>query len=126
MTVSKSNFRTIHLQLIITMLFSDLLAKLPEYFQPEKAQGVDAVIQFDLSGEDGGEWYVTIKDGTLDAESGVAENPKLTIAADAQDMLDIFTGKLNAMAAFSGGKLKLSGDLGLSMKLMKASAPAIY
>jgi putative sterol carrier protein len=95
-----------------------LMDKLPDFFLPEKAQGVDAVIQFDLSGEDGGEWFITIKEGTLKVDSGKAESPKLTIVADAQDMLDIFTGKLNAMAAFSGGKLKLSGDLGLSMKLL--------
>lgn len=98
--------------------FDDLKERLPEAFQPDKAAGVDATIQFNLSGEGGGEWFLVIKDGELEVEAGTAENPKLTIAAEAQDMLDIFTGKLNAMAAFSGGKLKLSGDLGLSMKLM--------
>jgi putative sterol carrier protein len=100
------------------MTIADLMARLPEAFQPDKAAGVDAVIQFNLTGDSGGEWYVTIKDGEIKVDSGTAENPKLSITADAQDMLDIFTGKLNAMAAFSGGKLKLSGDLGLSMKLM--------
>jgi putative sterol carrier protein len=100
------------------LTIGSLMEKLPEFFLPEKAQGVDAVIQFSLSGDNGGDWYVTIKEGTLTTDTGVAESPRLTIAADAQDMLDIFTGKLNAMAAFSGGKLKLSGDLGLSMKLM--------
>ncbi len=100
------------------LTIGSLMDKLPDFFLPEKAQGVDAVIQFDLSGENGGEWYITIKEGTLKVDSGKAESPKLTITADAQDMFDIFTGKLNAMAAFSGGKLKLSGDLGLSMKLM--------
>jgi putative sterol carrier protein len=100
------------------MTIGNLMENLPDFFLPEKAQGVDAVIQFDLSGEHGGEWFITIKEGTLKVDSGKAESPKLTIAADAQDMFDIFTGKLNAMAAFSGGKLKLSGDLGLSMKLM--------
>ena len=100
------------------LTIGSLMEKLPDFFLPEKAQGVDAVIQFSLSGDGGGDWFITIKDGTLMADSGVAESPRLTINADAQDMLDIFTGKLNAMAAFSGGKLKLSGDLGLSMKLM--------
>jgi len=100
------------------MTISDLMERLPEAFQPDKAVGVDAVIQFNLTGENGGDGYITIKDGAIKVDSGTIENPKLSISADAQDMLDIFTGKLNAMAAFSGGKLKLSGDLGLSMKLM--------
>jgi putative sterol carrier protein len=97
---------------------SSLMEKLPDFFLPEKAAGVDAVIQFNLTGENGGDWFITIKEGTLKVDSGKFEYPKLSITADAQDMLDIFTGKLNAMAAFSSGKLKLSGDLGLSMKLM--------
>ena len=33
-------------------------------------------------------------------------------------LTDIITGKLNAMSAFAGGKLKLKGDLNLAMKLM--------
>ena len=100
------------------LTISSLMDRLPEAFLPEKAQGVDAVIQFSLTGEHGGDWYITIRDGKCKVDKGKAENPKLTISAIAQDMLDIFTGKLNAMAAFSSGKLKLAGDLGLSMKLM--------
>ena len=100
------------------MTIGDLMERLPEAFQPDKAAGVDAVIQFSLTGENGGDWLVAINDGKINVESGTAEDPKLSITADAQDMLEIFTGKMNAMAAFSGGKLKLSGDLGLGMKLM--------
>jgi putative sterol carrier protein len=100
------------------LTIGDLMKRLPEAFQPDKAAGVDAIIQFNLTGENGGEWFVGIKDGGIKVDEGETEDPKLTITADAQDMLDIFTGKMNAMAAFSGGKLKLSGDLGLSMKLM--------
>jgi putative sterol carrier protein len=100
------------------MTIGDLMERLPEAFQPDKAAGVDAVIQFSLTGENGGDWIIAINDSKINVESGTAEEPKLSITADAQDMLEIFTGKLNAMAAFSGGKLKLSGDLGLGMKLM--------
>jgi putative sterol carrier protein len=100
------------------LTIASLMVRLPEAFQPDKAAGVDAVIQFNLTGDEAGEWYVTIRDETCVVNEGTAENPKLTIAADGKDMLDIFTGSLNAMAAFSGGKLKLTGDLGLSMKLM--------
>jgi len=100
------------------LTISSLMDRLPEAFLPDKAKGVDAVIQFSLTGDQGGDWYITIKEGTCKVAKGKTASPKLTISADAKDMLDIFTGKLNAMAAFSGGKLKLAGDLGLSMKLM--------
>ncbi len=95
-----------------------LFSRMPKAFQPEKAQGVDAVIQFDLSGPQGGQWVATIKDGTCAVEKGTVENPKLTLMADALDYVGIFTGKVNPMAAFGEGKIKLKGDLGLAMKLM--------
>jgi putative sterol carrier protein len=95
-----------------------LFSRMPKAFQPEKAVGVDAVIQFDLSGAQGGQWVATIKDGKCAVEKGKAENPKLTLSADAVDYVGIFTGKVNPMAAFGEGKIKLKGDLGLAMKLM--------
>ncbi|MCH7587791.1 MAG: SCP2 sterol-binding domain-containing protein [Chloroflexi bacterium] len=100
------------------LTIGSLMAKLPAAFQADKATGVNAVIQFDLGGDRGGEWYITLADGACTVDEGTAENPKLTINADGQDMLDIFKGDMNAMAAFSSGKLKVSGDLGLSMKLL--------
>jgi putative sterol carrier protein len=95
-----------------------LFSRMPKAFQPEKAVGVDAVIQFDLSGAQGGQWVATIKDGKCSVEKGKVENPKLTLMADAVDYVGIFTGKVNPMSAFGEGKIKLKGDLGLAMKLM--------
>lgn len=85
-------------------------------FMPDKAQGVDAVVQFMLTGEGGGEHYMTIKDGKLDVQPGKAAAPKMTLTADAKDYADIATGKLNAMQAFSSGKLKVAGDMMFAMK----------
>lgn len=93
-----------------------LMERMPQAFVPEKAEGVDAVIQFHLG--EGGDWVVTIKDGKLKAERGVAENPNLTLTAAAQDYIDIVTGKLNAMKALATKKITFKGDLNLAMKLM--------
>ena len=86
-------------------------------FQPELAQGVDAVIQYKLSGEEGGDYIITIKDGKCTVSEGIAENPAMTLSADGRDFGDVLLGKANGMQYFMMGKLKLAGDLNLAMKL---------
>jgi putative sterol carrier protein len=89
----------------------------PKAFQPELAEGVDAVIQYALTGEEGGNYIITIKDGVCTTAEGLAENPNMTLTADAQDFKDVLLGKANGMNYFMMGRLKLSGDLNLAMKL---------
>ncbi|MGW8250538.1 MAG: SCP2 sterol-binding domain-containing protein [Anaerolineales bacterium] len=86
-------------------------------FKPEAAEGVDAVIQYHLTGEEGGDWIITIRDGKCTVQEGVAENPKMTLTAEASDFRDVLLGKANGMQYFMQGKLKLAGDLNLAMKL---------
>jgi putative sterol carrier protein len=86
-------------------------------FIPEKAAGVDAVVQYHLTGDEGGDWIITIRDGKCTVAEGIAENPKMTMTADAHEFGDILLGKIDGMAAFMQGKLQLKGDLNLAMKL---------
>jgi putative sterol carrier protein len=94
-----------------------LMSRMPKAIRPEAAQGVDTVLQYHLTGSEPGEWYVTIKDGVCEVFKGVHDSPKMTLSADSDDYIAIFTGKSNAMKAFMEGKLKLSGDLNMAMKL---------
>ena len=86
-------------------------------FKPEAAEGVNAVIQYRLTGEEGGDWIVTIQGGKCIVAEGLAENPKMTLTAEAKDLKDVLLGKANGMQYFMQGRLKLSGDLNLAMKL---------
>lgn len=86
-------------------------------FRPEMAAGVDAVIQYRLTGEQGGDYIVTIKEGKCTVTEGIAENPTMTLTADGNDFGDVLLGKANGMQYFMQGKIKLSGDLNLAMKL---------
>jgi putative sterol carrier protein len=94
----------------------DLMKRMPDAFVPEKAEGVDAVIQFHLG--EGGDWICTIRDQSCTAEQGVTEDPNLTLTAEADDYIDMITGKLNTMTAIATKKVILKGDLNLAMKYM--------
>lgn len=102
------------------LTISQLMEKMPGAFIPEKAQGVDALIHFKFTGEEAGDWNAVIKDGKVDVRQGApAEPANMTLTADSQDYVKIFTGELDGMQAFMQGKIKLAGDLNLAMKLMQ-------
>ncbi len=84
---------------------------------PSKIKGMNAIYQFDLTGEGGGEKWVKLADETGLFGSGQAENPNITITMAAADFLDLVDGKLDGTMAFMSGKLKVKGDMGLAMKL---------
>jgi putative sterol carrier protein len=96
---------------------AQLMEKMPGAFMPEKAAGLDAVIQFKFIGAEPGDWYAVVKDGKVEVLQGTHATPKMTLTADSSDYVKIFTGELDGMQAFMAGKLKLAGDLNLAMKL---------
>ncbi|MBW2351845.1 MAG: SDR family NAD(P)-dependent oxidoreductase [Deltaproteobacteria bacterium] len=88
-------------------------------FQADKAAGVDVVFQFDISGAGGGSWYITVKDGTCEVTKGAHEKPTTTIKMGDEDFVSLMSGRLNAMSAFTSGKLKVEGDLMKSQLIEK-------
>lgn len=88
-----------------------------KFFNPEAASGVDADIQYRLSGDEGGDYVIHIHDGSCKVTEGVAEAPTVTLSADGRDFAEVLTGRANGMQYFMLGKLKLAGDLNLAMKL---------
>lgn len=91
---------------------------MPAAIVPEKAGTTNAMIQFDLSGDQGGKWWVKIHDGKAESGEGEApEPPKLTLLADAMDYVKISLGQMDGTAAFMQGKLKIKGDMGLAIKM---------
>ncbi len=95
----------------------DIFAQMPERLNASAAQGMDAVIQYDLGGDGGGTYHCQIKDGACTVGDGAHDSPSMTLIMDAGDFVDLIGGKLDGMSAFMSGKLKISGDMGLAMKM---------
>jgi NAD(P)-dependent dehydrogenase (short-subunit alcohol dehydrogenase family)/acyl dehydratase/putative sterol carrier protein len=88
-----------------------IFERIPEAFQPEKASGLDVVFQFAIGGGGGGTWHVKVKDQKCEVKEGSAEKPTTTIKMGDEDFVKMIEGKLNAMSAYTSGKLKIEGDL---------------
>src|SRR5260370_8859136 len=77
----------------------DVFDRMPEALLPEKAATTKAMIQFDLSGDQGGKWWVKIHEGKAESGKGDApEPPQLTLLADAADYVKISLGHLDGTA----------------------------
>lgn len=94
-----------------------LIQNLPGAFQSSAAGDLDAVLQFNLSGDKAGNFNVTIKGGSCTVAEGTAANPTTTFAATGQDWLDLTAGKVDGMSLFMQGKLSVEGDMGIAMRM---------
>jgi NAD(P)-dependent dehydrogenase (short-subunit alcohol dehydrogenase family)/acyl dehydratase/putative sterol carrier protein len=98
---------------------SDIFARMAGTFRADRAKGVDVVFQFQIQGEGGGSWHAVIKDGACAVSEGAHTAPTTTITMKSDDFIALMEGRLNAMAAYTGGKLKIGGDLMKSQLIEK-------
>lgn len=90
---------------------------LPSRFNPAKAQGVDATVQVNVTGPNGGAWIITIKDRKLEAKEGTHPSPTMAITMSEKDYMDVVNGKMGAEKAFFTGKIQFNGNIALALKL---------
>jgi len=86
-------------------------------FIPEKAAGVDTVIQFKFTGSQASEWYVIVKDQKCESIPGTHPSPKMTMTVDSDDYVKMSIGEMDATMAFLKGKVKVAGDMGVALKM---------
>src|SRR4030095_8125002 len=87
-------------------------AGMADSFNPEKAAGQQAVVQYEITAPDGShEYAMRIADGRCEIDKGRAERPPGNLRIGLADFLRLITGTANGMQLFMTGKLKVSGDL---------------
>uniref|UniRef100_A0AAQ5X5E3 Sterol carrier protein 2 n=1 Tax=Amphiprion ocellaris TaxID=80972 RepID=A0AAQ5X5E3_AMPOC len=81
---------------------------------------VGGVFAFKVKDGPGGQeetWVVDVKNGKGSVSNDPGKKADCTLSMSDQDLLDLMTGKLNPQTAFFKGTLKISGNMGMAMKL---------
>ncbi len=98
---------------------SEVFEKMPEMFLAEKAEGVEVVFQYRIEGDGGGDWHVIISGGECTTWEGLHDEPTTTILMGREDFLDLMQGRANAMQLYTGGALRIEGDIMKSQLIEK-------
>jgi putative sterol carrier protein len=99
------------------MTIAELFEQMPSVFNPAAAAGLNKTFQWNITGDEAGVWAFKINNGEGEVIPGGVEKPDVTFTISDKDWLAITEGKLDGMNAFMTGKLKVSGDMMLAMKL---------
>jgi putative sterol carrier protein len=86
-------------------------------FVPARARGVHARYQFNLSGANGGLWWIEVSDAKCRIGRGRIRDPGVTLIASDRDWVALSNGKLPGFWAFLTGRLKIQGDQQLARQL---------
>jgi putative sterol carrier protein len=93
-------------------LLDGIFDAMKEAFDPPRAAGQSAVVQYDLDTPRGLVSYqLQVDNGTCTVGRGTSGEPRATIAMNLPDFVRLMAGVLDAMTAWTSGKLKVSGDL---------------
>jgi putative sterol carrier protein len=95
------------------------LDKRQDSFQGDKAKGVHASYQWELSGPNGGDWWLIVNDGAYTVGRGKIHNPSVTFVASDEDWVAMSNKTLNVSLAYLTGRLKIQGSHRLVKELDK-------
>lgn len=102
----------------IDTALQQIFSGMQDAFVPEKAQGVNAVIQYDIAVDaDTKSWSVNIADGKCVTSEGASENPRLTLQLALTDFVRLIFRQADGTQLFMSGKLKLKGDMMFAMQM---------
>jgi putative sterol carrier protein len=96
------------------MVLDEVFKRMAEHAEPDRIEGVDAVVHFTITGAPGGgadTYEAVIRDGEVTVNNPPAEQPKVTITTGPVSFLKLVTGQQSGPVMFMTGKLKLDGDV---------------
>jgi putative sterol carrier protein len=92
---------------------------MPQGFDPEEAGDWEAVIQYNIEGDGGGSWVMTVKDGKCAVAEGATEESTAIVDSDVETWVGIGDGSVDATSAFMMGKIRIQGNMADVLKAQK-------
>jgi multimeric flavodoxin WrbA/putative sterol carrier protein len=94
-----------------------LLRGMAAAFNSQTAGDLRATIQFEVTGKQTGDWFLSVGDAKCMYHEGKANAPNLTIITPSEVWLAIANKEMDGQQAFMEGKYKATGDMSLLMRM---------
>jgi putative sterol carrier protein len=101
------------------MTVAEIFEQMPGVMNPAAAAGLNKTFQWNITGDEAGKWAFRVANGAGEVIPGGVEKPDVTFTVSDKDWIAVTEGKLDAMNAFMTGKLRVTGDMMLAMKLQQ-------
>ena len=102
------------------MKFEELIEKVRTLAKKADVSGTDFLaVQVNINGDDGGVFYVEVKDHKISVEPYKYIDKSCAITINMSDFNKLIDGKLDPVFAFTTGKLKVDGDVGKALEFSK-------
>lgn len=102
------------------MTFNELVEKVRKLSAKADVSNQDFIaVQINITGKESGVFYVEVKDHKISVEPYEYNDRNCAITISLTDFNKLIDGKLDPVAAFTVGKLKVDGDVGKAVEFSK-------
>ncbi|MBJ7330921.1 MAG: SCP2 sterol-binding domain-containing protein [Solirubrobacteraceae bacterium] len=101
-------------------VLDEVFSRMAQHVDPEKAAGVDALVRFEIDGEDGGQpdrFDVHFHDAKVTTSREPIGEPAAVLQCDAVTFMRLVLGGVNGIKLWQDGRLKVDGDIELAGSL---------
>lgn len=102
------------------LILGEIFRRMPERFDPERAQGVEATVEWRILERPGGghdTWHLVLRRGRCEVFDGPAESPTVIYEIKPVDFIRLITGDAGGPKLFLFGRLKIRGNLMLATRM---------
>jgi putative sterol carrier protein len=96
----------------------EIILSIPLRIKKDKAENYSTIFQFDIAGNNGGQYTLTVTNGDARIEEGLNGTPECVVTTDSKVYEDIELGRMDPTMAFMGGQIRVT-NIGAMMQFSK-------